>query len=120
MRMIDQEKVQRTRKCRPALLEWTVTAFVPAMYVYAGFFDPLNVKTIQELVYNILNTIVVIMFPIMVMMIVYTGFLFVTAQGNPAKITSARTALMWTVIGALVVLGAKALALAIKATVESL
>jgi len=53
-------------------------------------------------------------------MIVYTGFLFVKAQGNATAIGEARRTLMYTVIGGLVVLGSKAIALAIEATVKSI
>jgi hypothetical protein len=53
-------------------------------------------------------------------MIVYVGFLFVAAQGNEEKIRSARSALVWTVIGGLILLGAKAIALVIEQTVSTL
>ncbi len=75
---------------------------------------------LYDFLVKILNAAVYILFPFIVLMIVYTGFLFVTAQGNATKITQAREALVWTVVGALVVLGAKAIALAIEATVEDL
>ena len=57
---------------------------------------------------------------ILVLALVYTGFLFVVAQGNQEKISSARSALMWTVIGGLVLLGAEAIGLVISATVKTL
>ncbi|MBP9749679.1 MAG: hypothetical protein KBD21_03035 [Candidatus Pacebacteria bacterium] len=75
---------------------------------------------LYDLLVKILNAVVYILFPFIVLMIVYTGFLFVTAQGNATKITQAREALVWTVVGALVVLGAKAIALAIEATVAEI
>ena len=53
-------------------------------------------------------------------MIVYVGFLFVAARGNEEKIRSARDALMWTVIGGLILLGAEAISLVIQATVKTL
>ena len=53
-------------------------------------------------------------------MLVYVGFLFVTAQGNETKITAAKSGLLWTVVGALILLGAQAIALAIEATVKAL
>lgn len=84
-----------------------------------GFVNPLKAKSLQELLVQILNAVIFILFPIIVLMIVYTGFLFVAAQGNPTKLTEVRKALVWTVVGALVVLGSKALALAIEATVSS-
>ena len=57
---------------------------------------------------------------VVVLMLVYVGFLFVTAQGNETKITAAKSGLLWTVVGALILLGAQAIALAIEATVKAL
>ena len=53
-------------------------------------------------------------------MLVYSGFLFVSAQGNPEKLATARKAIMWTIIGAVVVLGASVLASAIEGTVDNI
>lgn len=57
---------------------------------------------------------------VVILMIVYVGYLFVVARGNESKITEARKALLWTIIGALVLLGAKAISSGILATVQSL
>ncbi len=95
---------------------------LPAYVFGAGtpsFIPPIDGDLFTLLV-KILNAAVYILFPFIVLMIVYTGFLFVTAQGNATKISQAREALVWTVVGALVVLGAKPIALAIEATVDSL
>ncbi len=73
---------------------------------------------------NFLNSILKLAIQIgavvVVLMLVYVGFLFVVAQGEPAKITAARSALLWTVIGALVLLGAQAIASGIQATIQAL
>ncbi len=92
--------------CLPALAFGQTPAFI----------SPVE-GDLYDLLVKILNAAVYILFPFIVLMIVYTGFLFVAAQGNATKITQAREALVWTVVGALVVLGAKAIALAIEATV---
>ncbi len=48
----------------------------------------------------------IIVWPIFVsaiiIMLVYAGFLFVTAQGDPSKITSAKHAVIWAVVGIIV------------------
>ena len=85
-----------------------------------GFPNPLRVDSLEALLTAVLNIIIYMSFPIIVLMIVYTGFLFISAQGNPQKIEAARKALIWTVIGGLIVLGAKALAVGIEATVRAL
>jgi len=84
--------------------------------------NPLNAQfqTIPGLLTGILQAVVLIAFPIIVFFLVFAAFKFVTAQGNPQKIAEAKKMFMWTLIGALLVLGAQALSLAIEATVESL
>jgi hypothetical protein len=57
---------------------------------------------------------------VVILMLVYVGYLFVAARGNESKITEARKALLWTIIGALILLGAKAIAIGIEATVQAL
>ncbi|MBI4086552.1 hypothetical protein HY416_01065 [Candidatus Kaiserbacteria bacterium] len=53
-------------------------------------------------------------------MIMYSGFLYVTAQGKPDQITKATKAFTWTIIGAVIVLGAQVLLTIITNTVHSL
>lgn len=86
----------------------------------ASAVSPLACNTIYACLNLVLNAVILLAFPIVVLMIVYTGFLFVIAQGNSSKLEAARKALVWTVLGALVVLGAKALSLAIEATVREI
>lgn len=79
-----------------------------------------DISTLPDLLFAILNAVVLFLFPIVVLMIVYTGFLFVRAQGNPGKIEEARRALLWTLVGGLVVLGSYAIAMTLQDTVESI
>jgi hypothetical protein len=44
----------------------------------------------------------------------------VQARGNPEKVGKARNALLWTVIGGLLLLGASALATVITSTISNL
>lgn len=82
--------------------------------------NPLRATTIQQLLGIILGGLVQIGTIILVLMLVWVGFLFVFAQGNEEKVREARTALMWTVIGGLVLLGARAIATLLEATVNAL
>lgn len=82
--------------------------------------NPIQTNSISELLARLLSLIALIAFPIIVLFIVYIGFLFVTSRGNPEKLTKAREYLLYAIIGALLVLGAEALSLAIQATVEQL
>lgn len=55
-----------------------------------------------------------------VLAFIYSGFLYVTAQGKPADIQKANTALMYSAIGTAILLGSWVIAEMIKVTVESL
>lgn len=83
--------------------------------------NPLGAGTdLPTLLNKILGFVVYIGAIIVIFMLVYVGFLFVTARGNETKITEARKALLWTVVGALILLGAQAISLGIQATVQAL
>lgn len=70
---------------------------------------------------NIFNGIV---FPIggilAVLAFIYSGFLYVTAQGNESKIKTAHTALLYTAIGTAVLLGARVISEVIGGTIDQL
>lgn len=88
-----------------------------------GLRNPLEARGITDmtgLLRVVLSAFMAIMFPITVLFIVYTGFLFLTAQGNPAKILEARRYLIYTIIGAILILGSYALSTAIRATVNNI
>jgi hypothetical protein len=57
---------------------------------------------------------------VVVLMIIYSGFLYVTAQGNPEKIKKANTAFLYAAIGAVILLGARTIAIAIDNTITQL
>ncbi|HVM58898.1 MAG TPA: TrbC/VirB2 family protein [Candidatus Paceibacterota bacterium] len=87
-----------------------------------GLYNPLSSgSSLESFVLNLLDLITNVIGPIIVVfMVVYVGFLYVTARGNESKISAAHDAFLWTVVGALILLGAKAIALAIEATVQGL
>lgn len=83
--------------------------------------NPLNAGTsLDALLGGILDIVIRIGTVVVILMIVYVGFLFVAAQGNDAKLIAARKALLWTLVGALILLGAKAIQVGITATVRAL
>jgi len=57
---------------------------------------------------------------IIVLMMVYVGFKFVLARGNPTELQNAKKMLLWTIIGALVILGAQAISMGIQSTVTAI
>ena len=89
--------------------------------VYAeALSNPLGITSIAELLVRVLRLITMIAFPVLVMFLVYVGFLFVKDGGNPEGLKKAREYLMWTLVGGLLVLGGQALALGIQGTIDAL
>lgn len=91
----------------------------PSTQASGGLVNPLSVSTLDGFLTAILNGIVQIGTIILIMMLVYVGFLFVAARGNAEKLQGAKSALVWTVIGGLILLGATAIQLVITGTVNS-
>ena len=79
-----------------------------------------NVSSITDLFTTILEGALKIGIPIIALAIIYCGFLFVSARGNPEKIGEARDALIFTLIGAAILLGAYAIALLLRDTITSI
>ncbi len=83
-----------------------------------GLTNPIKgVNSIEKLLVLVLNNIVIpIGSVVVVIMIIYAGFLFVTARGNADKIEDARRTLLYVVIGAAILLGSVVIAAAIGGT----
>lgn len=86
----------------------------------AALTNPLNAGSLPELLNVVLEAVISIGTIILVLALVWVGFLFVFAQGSEEKIRDARNALLWTVVGGLVLLGAQAISTVIEATVGAL
>lgn len=69
---------------------------------------------LQAVIKNILLPIGVVL---AVLSFIYSGFLYVTAQGNQTKIQTAHRALLYSAIGTAVLLGAWAIAEVIQGTI---
>jgi hypothetical protein len=79
-----------------------------------------SVTSLPALIQKILEGILKIGFPIIALAIIYSGFLFVSAQGNEEKLNKAKSALLYTLIGAAILLGSWAIAKLISETVLAL
>jgi hypothetical protein len=79
-----------------------------------------RVTDVPGLIHTILTGALTVGIPVVALAIIYCGFLFVAARGNSEKLTKAKDALLWTLVGAAVLLGAWAIASMISATVTGL
>lgn len=80
-----------------------------------------NNSTLMDYLKAIIDNIIIPIGGIIaVLAFIYSGFLYVIAQGNPTKISQANTALLYTAIGTAVLLGAAAAAKIIENTINQL
>jgi hypothetical protein len=78
-----------------------------------------DITSIETLLTAILNVLLVIAVPIIVFFIIFAGFTYVTAQGNPEKIKTATRSLTYAIIGAVLILGGVAISEIIASVVSS-
>ncbi len=98
----------------------TVFNFGLAPFAFADLKNPLNSPTFAGLIENVAKIVAQIGFPIAAIAIIYAGFLFVTAGGNEEKLKKAKTTFLWSIIGTALLLGAWAIAEAIKSFITTL
>lgn len=70
--------------------------------------SPLAFGTMEDFLLAVLNILIIIATPIVVLAIIYAGFLYVTAQGNVEQTQKATRALTYSIIGGILIIGAVA------------
>ncbi len=90
--------------------------------VETGIENPLNpeLSDIPDFINALITIVLFVGVPIVTLAIIYSGFLFVQASGNSEKLGTAKKALLYSVIGAALLLGAFVLSEAIQGTVDQL
>lgn len=98
------------------------TVSTPSSTLSVGIKNPLGDKfpDIPSFIIAVLQIVLTIGVPIVVLAIIYCGFLFVKALGNPEEISKAKKALIYTIVGAALLLGSFVLANAISKTVDQI
>ena len=92
---------------------------VPAPSTMTTLCNPLNANSIQDIILLLVNIAMYVGVILAVLALIYVGFKFIAAQGNPAKLEAARKFLLGIVIGIAILLGAQAIVLIIKNTLTS-
>ncbi len=67
-------------------------------------------KTLQDFIALLIEIIQAIGIPLLVICIIYAGFIIVTADGNEEKVTKGKTWIFWTLIGAAIIVSAQVIA----------
>lgn len=88
----------------------------------AGLDNPLseNYSSIPQFISGALKVMVMVALPIITLFMVYSGFLFVLAQGNQEQLSKAKTNFVYVVIGAILILGAWVFASLLGGTISEL
>lgn len=82
--------------------------------------NPIKYETFSEFVAAVTKTAVQVLMPFIVLAFIYSGFLFVKAQGNDTELTNAKNVLWYSVLGAFILLGAWGFAQIIGQTVSTI
>lgn len=101
---------KRRRRRVLGLCSLGLLAPLPTLAMSIKLKNPLEFDTIPDLLVAILNVVIVIAVPIIVLFIIYAGFLYVTARGNAEQVKTATRALTYAIIGGVLILGAVAIA----------
>lgn len=98
------------------ILQFAVPSDVLAASI--GISNPLKVDSIQALISVVLKFVVNLLAIAGVLYIIWTGFMFVRAQGNPGELETAKKSFLNALIGMAIILGAWAIATAIANTIN--
>ncbi len=76
-------------------------------------------STLMEVLTALLNKVVMPVAAVAVVIwIIWAGFTYVVANGNPEKIKKAHERLLWALVGAGILLGAAGISAVVKSTIE--
>lgn len=79
-----------------------------------------GITSLPQLLKAIISAMIELGSVVLVLALVWVGFSFVRAQGNPAALEKARSALIWTIIGGAILLGTQLISDVIQSTVQNL
>ena len=101
-----------------------VTVLSTPLFAYAGATlknpTPGGGMTLQEFVLLLVEIVQVVTTPILAVCLIYGGFQFLTANGNEQQVTKAKQWIVWSLVGATIILGGKVIAEAVFGTASAL
>ena len=102
-----------------AVVTISIHAAEPEPDTYKKYLQ-IGCTNIPDCLEKLFRGIVQLAIPTGTVFIIIAGFLFVTAGGDPGKLQTAKSTLVWTLIGLAVAIGAWTLAVAFKTFFETL
>jgi len=87
------------KKLLPILILCGIFAVVVPVLADVVIPDPLDGKTIGDIIASIINLIAGLATGIGVIMIIWAGILYMTAGSSEEKVTKAKKTILWTIVG---------------------
>jgi hypothetical protein len=82
--------------------------------------NPLKVKSLSELFTKLVQFAVNIGYFLIAFFLLLSGFKFVKAQGNEAELETAKRTFYYTIIGAIIIVGAQTIILVVQSIIKGL
>jgi hypothetical protein len=93
----------------------------PNSKTYAGSLpNPVGVTSIGELVTKIVQVVISIGYVVIAFFLIVSGFKFVTAQGSDDKLTEAKQTFYYTLVGALIIIGAQTIVAIVEGIIKGI
>lgn len=96
------------------------TAFAAPEGVQALTTPTPEVGTLFEFVTEVLSIVIKIGIPVVSLALIFSGYMFLTAQGDEKKLTDAKKGIVWTTVGGAILLCAVVIATIINNTIGQL
>lgn len=84
------------------------------------FTNPLKFNSIEKLIFGLVDIALQLGVVVAALALIWVGFKYVAARGNPKKIAEAHQAFLYTIIGIAVLFGSKVIVTIIQGTIEPL
>ncbi len=85
-----------------------------------GLTNPVGVSSIACLFYKIVDFVMSLSYIVIAFFLLLSGFKFVTAQGSDEKLTDAKKTFWYTIIGALILIGANTIIQVVQSIIKSI
>jgi len=100
-------------------LGWFMFFFPFAVFAQNKLVNPTpRYGTMYDFIMALLEIVLLIGLPMIVIALIFAGFILVTAGGDEKKIATGKMVIVWTFVGGMIILGAKVIAELIRGTWE--
>lgn len=118
--MLIHKRFSKGRACAMLVLAALFMTSLGAMAQAPEFPSPTKSDEFLKILMGIAKYITKFGTPIAALFLILSGFMFVSAQGNKEKLKTARTMLIWTLVGTAIVVGAWPIAEMVKNLADKL